>query len=240
MATSRDEVLARVAIPFGAVVRYSSDGLSYAIDSGVPVFHNLEIRDEVWPHWMAMARDSAARALEAWEANPGYSVEKEAEFGESLQLEMRSAMAAICNAAFAVEAFSASVVHHNARAVAEVDGAAARIHQTMCRSFKLSNNRNVAIRSNLGRMFELRNRAVHAPGDFTLVGFRADFQVHVHPRFVDFSSSIAQDVVSFASGLVQELLLVPRPTCAELASWCADMEDTLNKAQVVSNAYYPF
>ena len=189
---------------------------------------------------MALARDSEAHARAAREANPGYSEAGEREFGEALQLEMRSAMSAICSVAFAIEAFSASVIHHNARASVEAHGAPARIHQSFCRSFRIPNIRSAAIRSDLGRVFSLRNRAVHPPGEFALVGYRPDFQVHVHPRFVEFSASAAQDVVAFAGGLVQELLLVPRPGCQGLVGWCTEMKETLAAAQAVSNAYFPF
>ncbi|MDD2818717.1 MAG: hypothetical protein PHN51_09605 [Candidatus Nanopelagicales bacterium] len=239
MALDEGQV-ARVVIPFGGVVRHPSAGLSYIVESGIPKFHDLELRDEVWPHWMAMARDSLANALAARERNPGYSVEGETAFGEALQLEMRSSMAAICNAAFSLEAFTSSVVHYNMAADVEVEGAAARIHQSFCRSFRLDNTQSTAVRGELGRMFALRNRAVHAPGNFTHVGYRADFQVHVHPRFVDFSAPVAQVVVDFASNLVRQLLEVPRPHCSELVAWSADMRETLSKAREASNAYYPF
>lgn len=235
-----DGGLARVVIPFGAVVRHPTEGISYDVDSGVPAFHDLEIRDEVWPHWMALARDSAAHALAAQEANPGYSADREREFGEFMQLEMRSAMSAICSVAFALEAFSASVIYHNARASVQGRGAPARIHQSLCRSFRIRNDRSAAIRSDLGKVFSLRNRAVHPPGEFALVAYRPDFRVHVHPRFVEFSASAAHEVVAFAGGLVQELLLVPRPDCQGLVSWCTEMKETLAAARAVSNAFYPF
>lgn len=238
--TAAEDPLARVVIPFAGTVRHPVEGAKLAIESGMPVLLDLEIRDEVWPHWLALARGSSLLALDARASNPGYSDADELVFGEAIQLEMRSSMAAICQTAFALEAFRSSVVHHNPAADVKAEGAAARIHQAISRSFVMNNEQSSSVRVALGQIFTLRNQAVHPASDFVIVARHPDFGVHLHPRFIDFSAPRASDVVDYASGLLRGLLTSPRPRCRGLVEWCDETTQTLIAARERSNAYDPF
>lgn len=197
--------------------------LTFDVEKGLAI-GGYDVRWDIWPTWLRVAEAEHEAALAARAGNPG--VDEQPGFSESLMLELQHAMTSICATAFALEAFTNSVIHHKPKAAIHVQpgqriGAASRIHQTWMRAFRIENRVSSESRVILGQIFRLRNAAVHAPASFNEPAMHPVYPVGIDTRFLMFRSENAGTAAQFTRHILRYMAKRPRPGNDEWIAWCA-------------------
>jgi hypothetical protein len=177
----------------GAQLRIPAGGLSIRVtDEGEFVMDPVrtQLRMDLWPQWLHEALEAtvAARAVHADLVAEAAAQTEEGRLAELLDLELRTCMRAISSAAFAVDAFYASV---QARSPAHPDRAKwrapgrrrtprqAQVSETLRYHLKLKQPGAGEIRSRIKQLFRFRGWAVHADSKFQDAIHRADLDLGV-------------------------------------------------------------
>ena len=180
-----------VVVPRGGQLRLS--GLQLDSVGAVSLDH-YDLRWDIWPEWLGIAQTELALAEAARATNPGAG----SNFGDALHVELRHAMTSVCAVAFALEAFTNSVVYHQPHTAegfasdAEV-GAASRMSQVWVRAFKLDNGSSKSTNTTLHEVFDFRNAGVHSSAGFTEPHIHPVFPFAVEARFARFRSRERSD-----------------------------------------------
>ena len=182
-----------------------------------------DVRIELWPVWLSIAEQAAARSSSARSANPGTA--GAGGFDAALVDELRHAMTAISAAAFTLEAFTASLVDTEPATNPPPPQSGRRTPQykyiaaAWDRAFDLGATDLSAMRSDLKQIFTLRNEAVHVKSAFVSPGMDSDFGVALHPMFLWFSHGNATSTVQQTRKLLSAAVGAPRERYASIARW---------------------
>jgi hypothetical protein len=184
----------------------------------------VEVRTDAWHHWLKAcdeARDDCHRARE------GSRGASEDDFRTQIEQEFRRGMQAVGAAAFALDAFYASVVEHAPEARIVVSSRAKSVTATLLNAFTVTNPQGKYIRVMLRDIFRFRDAAVHPPARFVAPVRHPTFGLNVDPRFVMFG---LENVVKIRDGVHQLLWLLlhrPRPRYPALVEWAAAGESLI-------------
>jgi hypothetical protein len=191
----------------------------------------LQLQWDMYPAWIDVARVESERAKAARLANPG--PDGDADFVESLYLEMKHSMMCISAVAFALEAFSNSVRVNYASVGAPraKRSAAARVQETLTSAFRVPNHLSKNMRATMRDVFDIRNRAVHPPIGFVDPVMHPDWPIAVEPSFARFSSANAATALTALERLLPYLLANPRPGSEDWSLWCAGALIRLKQSQ---------
>jgi hypothetical protein len=154
--------------------------------------------------------------------------------GDAIQAELRHSMVAIAAAAFAVDAFYASVVARIPRAPKKTSAnrasRAGHITDAFNRGYKLPNATTKELRRSIGVIFKYRGWAVHAPGDYRPTHLHPDLETAVEWRFLAFTAGNAKEIVEGALSIIRALVERPRvKTHTDLAEWSDAMKPWLDE-----------
>lgn len=187
----------------------------------------VEVRADVWHHWLSIAEGHARKAQELRDNNPGLAADPA--FNVAITEELRESMVAIGAAAFTIEAFHTSVVQHLSERRIHAQSADGRVHQALVRGFRLTNAQSKTERGNLRQVFRLRDRAVHPSAAFAVPIRHPVFPVSMDPKYVAFRCENALAAASYARALVTFCLDHPRANLSELVKWCEAMKARLTE-----------
>lgn len=179
----------------------------------------IEVRYDMWPTWFTIAKQQRDIARAARDSNPGQAIDNKV-FNDTLNTEYRAALTSICAAAFTLEAFANSVHHHMPASKVSGRSADARIHQTLCRAFRLTNDQSKQFRSMLQQVFRSRDRAVHPPAGFVQPVGHPHFRVGLEPSFVIFRVENAETSCVFLNDALKVCFGNPRRGSDEFEKWC--------------------
>ncbi len=182
---------------------------------------------DVWPSWLAIAKQQRDLARVARDSNPGTQGDPN-EFGDAMKAEHRAAMVSMTAAAFTMEAFASSVHHFMPASKVGARSADARIHQTLCRTFRFSNTQSKLFRTTLQQVFRFRDRAVHPPATFAEPVGHPYFRVGMERSSVIFRVENAETSCAFVHQVVWHCLHKPRGS-DEFEAWCAGMADEIGE-----------
>lgn len=200
--------------------------LTLRVDDSVAAIDpiQVEIRTDIWQHWMALAVRHAAEARGARATNLGIDA---VDFNEALVAEPQESLIAVSAAAFALEAFRESVLHHVPSARIAADSADGRIHQSLIHAFVFPQAAAKAWRQDLKQVFRLRDSAVHPSAAFATPGLHSAYPVAMDSKYLKYSCENGTTVARMAWRLIQHCLRNPRATHAELSAWCEGALDYL-------------
>ena len=211
-----------LTFPSGGDLRLT--GMTLRIDDGGQPQLDLglvEVRNDMWPTWLGVARQQRDLARSARDANPGQGTGDDEAFGDALKAEYRAALISMCAAAFTLEAFANSVHHHVPASKTPGRSADARIHQTLCRAFKLTNDQSRKIRATMQQVFRFRDRAVHPPAGFVQPTAHPVYRVGLEPSYAIFRVENAETACAFVHQVLWVCLRNPRRPSEDFGKWCA-------------------
>lgn len=207
---------AQMRIPAGAIkIRLTDDGPEVDPDPIQPL-----LRMDLWPHWLHEALDAtiAARAVHAdLVAEAAAPTKTEVLMSQLLDLELRACMRAISSAAFAVDAFYASV---QARSPAHPDRQKwrggpglrrtprqAQVSETLRYHLKLRQPGAAEVRERIKNLFRFRGWAVHADAKFEGAMHRDDLDVGIDWHHAAFRTDNAVAVLGSTLEMLDVLVL---------------------------------
>lgn len=216
-----------VYISEGMQLQIPAGGLVLSLDGTTPPVQ-VVVRLDTWQHWLRIA---GANTFESHEAHKllldAVATGDEAKKGTALQAEFQAAMVAISSAAFALDAFSATV-KKRLPPLPDVEAAwrknrtkrPARIAETLRRAFILG-RLGQRLDKAVSEIFRFRDWAVHPPAEFQSPTRHPDLGVGVEWRFVAFSSSNAVVANRAAIDIVSRCLQLQSPNekHAEIVDW---------------------
>jgi hypothetical protein len=176
----------------------------------------LELRAEMWPHWLASAESSSEAARIAMEDTRGTD---DPAFARAVEREFRASLLALTAAAFSLDAFYASVVARAPPARVVAKGRAASVCATFARAFVMTNAQQQTARKALGQIFGFRNLAVHPPADFSEIVTHPVYGLGMERRFVIFRLENAVTSRGVAHRLIWLCLHRARRKYPELVAW---------------------
>lgn len=219
-----------ILFPEAGQLSISALTIAIGVDGSDSTSAQAEVRSDVWPDWLFIAREARDQAAAARATNPMANVQPE--LGQALRREMLYGMTCICAIAFTLEAFTNSVVHHQPQTrppgptlgsgnrKMSADG---RIHQVWNRAFRLPNSTAKAVRVPLQQIFRYRDQAVHPAVAFVAPTRHAVLPVDVHPRYAMFRTENADTAVTFVEQALPYLMEHPRGTDGDWLEWCRFM-----------------
>ncbi len=175
----------------------------------------LQLRTDVWPHWLLEAVEAVPAALSAAGevtrigADPDRD---EAALDLALSAELRATMRAITASAFAVDSFysavrSRSPGHPHAEAWREHRTPRhAQVYETIRYSLKLRNPGAGEIRERIRELFRFRDWAVHPGSQFRDPILRADIDSGVDWHFMVFRADNAVGAVAKTVSMMDVLV----------------------------------
>lgn len=185
-----------------------------------------EVRLDTWHHWLLIAHQSCAEAqaaladvLDANRRDDGNAL------ASALEREFRHGMVTISAAAFAIDAFYASVKERHGehpQAPAWRTGRLARYKQvteTLRWTWNLRPASARQIREGIRQVFRLRDMAVHAPAEFRQPIERADIAKGVEWRFIAFSGENALRAVRAVDDIIEAFLRNSQKAPPSLREW---------------------
>lgn len=199
-----------VRIPAGRLkIRLTDEGIV-----GDPL-HPL-LRMDLWPHWLHEALDAtvAAQAVHAdLVAEAAAGTKTEGLMGRLLDLELRTCMRAISSAAFAVDAFYASVQArspshpHREKWRGRRTPRQAQVSETLRYHLKIRQPGAREVRDRIKNLFRFRGWAVHADADFAGAVHRDDLDVGVDWHHAAFRTENAVAVLASTLEMLDVLVL---------------------------------
>lgn len=193
------------------------------IDQNGVAIGSMQLRTDMWPQWLVIAKDEMHRARAAREANPGMNGQDDAVFSKLLQREMRHSMTSICAIAFAFEAFANSIVQNlpdAAQYVMPESSAATRVHLILRSGFKIGNQGSKAVARALKEIFLFRNKAVHSSAAFADAVKHPVFPAGFEPRMLMYRVENAETAYAFARDVLDQLPPLARGTSTDWLAWC--------------------
>jgi hypothetical protein len=179
-----------------------------------------ELRADTFHHWLQIAADARESAEAARVSAMEAERDDNATFNEALEREFRASLTAIAAAAFAIDAFYASVLEHAPDTRVAADSRDAKIFESLKRAFQLSEAQRQALREPLRVIFRLRDEAVHPPAAWVEPVLHPIFNVGMETRFINYRVENANNAQLLAHKLIHVCLRNPKPTYTDLAEWC--------------------
>ncbi|MEN4446420.1 hypothetical protein [Mycobacterium sp. SM3041] len=192
----------------------------------------LALRTDMWRFWLADAIDAAATALAASGEIPELYKQFEAgdlaedALDEVVVRELIASLRAISAAAFAIDAFYASI---KSRSPEHPDQAAwskkrtaryIQVSETITRHLKINDSTiKTRIRTNIQAVFEYRDKAVHPPSEFYEAVYRSDLNVGLDRAFVMFRAENAVSAMGTAVDLLDYCVARMNDGSPELAAY---------------------
>lgn len=184
------------------------------------------LRTDMWHYWLSEAIEAASRARHASEAVVAAVAagDQDSEIDHQLGVELRASMRAITAAAFAVDAFYASVkarspAHpHQAVWRANRTSRPAQICETLRYHLKLKPEAVPVLRTWVHELFMFRGWAVHPGSKYREAIFRADVDSGLDWHFIAFRSENAVACVANTVQSLDALTVVLYRGCDELKS----------------------
>lgn len=224
-------------IPAGAIkIRMTDEGP--AVD---PEPVHPELRMDLWPHWLHEALDAtiAARVVHADLVAEAAAETRTGDLlAELLDVELRTCMRAISSAAFAVDAFYASV---QARSPAHPDRAKwrgapgrprtprqAQVSETLRYHLKLRRPGAGEIRDRIKQLFKFRGWAVHADATFKGSVHREDLDLGVDWHHAAFRAENAVATLGSTLQMIDIMVVRMERGSEELREYGAFARERLN------------
>jgi hypothetical protein len=216
-----------VFISEGMQLRIPAGGLKIALDGSDPPPITVEVRLDTWQHWLRVAVANVDRANAAHvDLLAAHAASDDAAKGRVLHDEFQAAMVAMSSAAFALDAFYATVKDRipprpdlEAAWSKNRTSRAARISETLRRAFKISNTGAGVLRATVKELFKFRNWAVHPPARFREPIMHPDLAVGVEWRFIAFAAAGCTEATRATLSILSQCLQRPKPQHAELVEW---------------------
>ena len=167
------------------------------------------------------AESAHAQLLESW------SPRDPAKGGDHLRSEFSASLQSICSAAFAVDAFFAAV-----KKAAPIDQALShqwnasgtarykRALEVFRRSFMIKQASVKVLKSDLHKLYKLRNNAVHPHADMGAPTLYPELSILTERRMVEYSALNARLRVQFALSLISQNISRPNPKHKDLIELC--------------------
>ncbi|AYM41160.1 hypothetical protein [Mycobacteroides chelonae] len=221
----------------GVDLRISDIRLELGAEGLVPSSPKLDLRLELWRYWLI---EAVSAAIEAAGIAPKLSAEVLAtdreEAAQLLINEFRASMRAITSAAFAIDAFYASVkVRSPDRPCPDAwsEKRPSR-HQQVAETLKhhlriTKNDQSKEISKRVKEIFGLRNSAVHPGSRFKNPAYREDLDAHVDWHFKAFCATNAVAGVAKTVQLLDFLVAVLDRGSKELAEWKPYARSAMNQ-----------
>jgi hypothetical protein len=237
----------QLRIPAGAVVVSLNDEGEAVMLPIIP-----ETRMDVWPHWLREALDATVAALDANTAvvaesdelaraeAEGIPVEDQQRLSDLLDVEFRASMRAISAAAFAVDAFYASVQarspEHPSRALwreVREDGSRTSRHaivfETLRYHLKVRNGAAAIVRPWIRELFVYRGWAVHASANFRTVVLREDIDRGVDWHHAAFRAQNAALTLARVMAMLDSLVTVFDRGSDDVREWQPNAREQLDE-----------
>lgn len=186
----------------------------------------VSVRLDTGNHWLYVARDMRDKAESALTQVVAASEAKDdGALGTALEEEFRCGMLGISAAAFAIDAFYASIKEryqpHPHEAEWRASGLARykQIAETLRWAWTIRPPAAKAIRDHLRQVFELRDLAVHPPAKFREPILREDIERGVEWRFVYFRAENTRAAFRIASEIIEALIRESDKAASELKEW---------------------
>src|SRR5690242_15228099 len=145
-----------------------------------------DVRADMFHHWLTIAADASDTAERARREAVGADLADGEAFGRAVEHEFRASMVAIAAAAFGIDAFYASVLHHVPDARVRSSSRDASIFETLKGAFSISGKNQEIIREPLRTLFRLRDGATHPRASWVQPVTHPAFNVGMEPRFVEY------------------------------------------------------
>jgi hypothetical protein len=177
----------------------------------------VELRTDTFGHWLAVAHDAVSRSQVAREL--GIEAGPDDAFLAAIESEFRASLIGVSAAAFALDAFYASVIHKAPETRIKARRRAATLSETFKRAFALTHANAAAMHQPMRDVFRFRRQAVHPPEEFEPPVAHPVFGVGMERRFVIFRTENALLATTFAHRLIWLCLHRPKPRWTELVAW---------------------
>jgi hypothetical protein len=188
-----------------------------------------EVRTDTFHHWLDIAERAAADAERARLVAVQADLGDHAAFTRGLEDEFRTSMVAVAAAAFAIDAFYASVLQHAPEIRVGSGTRDGAIFETLKRGFSLTTEQSTVLREQLRLIFRLRDDAVHPPATWAQPVLHPAFNVGMEPRLVKFRAENAINAQLFASKVIWLCLHKPKGQQTALVSWCEALRDVISE-----------
>jgi hypothetical protein len=212
----------------GHEVRVSAMQFSVGEDGGLKGNIELQVRLDMTTYWFLIALahlatcEKGGRKLEsAWPIGDQKRIQR------LLEVEFTSGMQAAAAAAFAIDAFYASVKDYitvpAATQTAWRQGGTARhriITQTLCRGFKMDNTAAKSLAAALEERFVFRDLTVHPSGKWQNSIRHPRLNVPMEWRFVTFRFERVKPLVGVALSIVGQIIRHPKRKNQALVEYC--------------------
>lgn len=234
-----------VFFPLGSQLRIPAGTALISLnDAGELIAHPIvpETRMDMWPQWLREALEATVAALNANAAVvaestalaraelEGVPVETQQRLADLLNVELRASMRAISAAAFAVDAFYASVQarspEHPSRASwrkLRHDGSRTSRHaivfETLRYHLKIRNNAASLLRPWIKELFDYRGWAVHASANFREVILRDDIDRGVDWHLAAFRAQNAVVTLARVMAIIDSMVTIFDRGSDEVREW---------------------
>jgi hypothetical protein len=226
---------AQLRIPAGRLtIRVTDDG-RFEGDPLIP-----QLRMDMWPQWLHEALDAtvAARDAHAQVTAEAASPTDEVRLGDLLDLELRASMRAITSAAFAVDAFYASVRARSsehpdrARWLASGRRRAPRhvqVFATLHHALKIRRPGAGEVRRRIKELFKYRGWAVHADSAFRDPVLREDIDRGIDWHYAAFRAENAVSILGMTVQTLDVLVGLFERGTEELREWAPFARERLDE-----------
>jgi hypothetical protein len=220
----------------GGDLRLSDIRFSLGADEP-PSSPTIDLRIDMWRHWLA---EAVSAAIEAADIAPKHSPEllksNSEEAGRIIIAELRASMRAMTSAAFAIDAFYASVkarsAEHPQQAVWDEKATPRnkQVASTLRHHLKITKNEQAKeLSKRVQEMFRFRDWAVHPGSRFRKPEYREDVDAFVDWHFVAFRASNAVAGVGKTVELLDFLVAVLDRGSDELVKWKPGARRSMNQ-----------
>lgn len=186
----------------------------------------VHLRTDMWPYWLAESIEGAKESASHAEGIPPALEAGDDESIRQLMIrDLRASMRAISAAAFAVDAFYASVKARSPRHPSEAawrekrTARHAQVHETLRYHLKIDNTSAREVQHRIKQLFQFRDWAVHPGSSFKEPIFRADVDALVDWHYSAFRSENAVASTAMTVDMIDRLIPRLANGSEELAGW---------------------
>ncbi len=197
----------------------------------------VHVRLDTWNHWLFVTREMLDKAGDALtRVRAASSSNDDNTLGIALEEEFRYGMLAISAAAFAIDAFYASVTERYGRHPQHPVWQAGRlarykqVSETLRWAWNIESEKAKVIRDHLRQVYKLRDTAVHAPAEFRQPIERPDIGRSVEWRFVYFRAENARAAFRIASEIIEAFLRTYEKAPPSLREWLVNSRPLFSAA----------
>lgn len=226
-----------IFISDGSDVRFRVGSIRVNFDTGEidPVVPDIRI--DTWNHWVIVAREAQVRTEEALtRVHAAHEANDNRLLGLALEEEFRNAMVAISAAAFAIDAFYASVKERYGSHPQNGEwrtGRLARykqVSETLRWAWNVRPEAAKLLRDMLRQLYKFRDSAVHSPADFRAALLREDIERGVEWRFIHFRAKNSAEAIRIACEVIEAFLRDTQRAPGVLREWIVASRDRFGLA----------